>query len=56
MENIIKNIEAFGQAFSLSHSQVLDMVEYVGVAENGDPLYQLGPISPDKFVAACRAN
>ena len=59
MEHINKNIDidSFGQAFSLSRSQVLDMVENVGFADNGiDPIYHLKPISAEKFVAACQAN
>ena len=58
MEHINKNIDidSFGQAFSLSRSQVLDMVKNVGVTENGDPLYHLEPISPEKFVKACGTN
>jgi len=51
------DIDAFGQMFSLSRTQVLEMVEQVGFAENGmDPLYKLGLINAEKFVAACRVN
>jgi len=50
------DIDAFGQMFSLSRPQVLEMVEQVGFAENGNPVYQLGPINAEKFVTSCLAN